>query len=76
MKNNNNNNNLRYTGIKEKRSNCFDVTFQWKGDIQKTLALKKMHWGQFTWKNCEGTCYEEQFNSRLLEEHSAAMIPG
>jgi len=41
MKNNNNNNNLRYTGIKEKRSNCFDVTFQWKGDIQKTLALKK-----------------------------------
>lgn len=43
--NNNNNNNLRYTGIKEKRSNCFDVTFQWKGDIQKTLALKKMHWG-------------------------------
>lgn len=27
-------------------------------------------------KTCEGTCHEEKFNSRLLGEHSAAMIHG
>lgn len=48
-----------------------------EGRYSENINIEKKCIGDsVTWKNCEGTCYEEQFNSRLLEEHSAAMIPG
>lgn len=48
-----------------------------EGRYLKNINTQKIRLGiVLHGKICEGTCHEEQFNSRLLGEHSAAMIHG